>query len=187
MIQREVESDRRERGVDPTPNLVSRHSKVLAAERNIVADSSEDHLRVWVLQQEPDTAANDVRGLIVYEKLTVSLTVVVTAENPGERVQEGRLACSRCSKEQHSFPGRDYEIDAAERPVGSPGVTPSPCARVNSRANRIDRHRVPAQASTVACRPEANRLSAPVAARPRTRNHDPSPAISAPETMAELM
>jgi len=98
VIQREGESDRCERGVDPTPNLVSRHPKVLAAERNIVADASEDHLRVWVLQQETDTAANDLRCLTVNEEFTVSLTIVVTAENPGERVQEGRLACSRCSK-----------------------------------------------------------------------------------------
>ncbi len=94
-VEGDVEPDGVERGADADPDLVARDAQVLAAERDVVADAGEDHLRVRVLQHEPRAAAAGGRILRVDEQGAARLPLVVAAEDAREGVHERGLARTR--------------------------------------------------------------------------------------------
>ena len=80
-------------------------------------------------------------------------------------------------------PGSMTQVEVAQGPGPAARVPPAPAARPHrggcgARAPSCD------QTSARPSRPAAKRLSAPVAASARASAHDPSPAMTAPDTIA---
>ena len=176
--ERHVEADGIQGRLHPRPDLRSRHSEVLAAERHVIAHSREDHLGVGVLQHEPCTSAGGHGRSAVDDQRALALALFLTPEHAGEAVQKGRLARTRCTEHEHTLTGLDAEGDVAQRPGEATRVTPPPAAGLDGGGGRlIGRH----QTRTRASRPEPNRSRAPVAAMPRASTQDRAPAMTAPE------
>src|SRR5947209_20632184 len=123
MVERHVEPDRTKRGRHPAPDLVARDAEILAAERHVVADALENHLRVGILQQK--AGAPRSRGSAVDEQLALALAVILAPQHPGERLQQRGLARAGCAEEQHALPGLDPEVESAHGPPAAAGVTPA--------------------------------------------------------------
>jgi len=98
MVERQVEPDRVERVGDATPGLVARHAEVLAAERDVVADAREDHLRVGILQHETGAAARVGRlplfgvALVVFAAFLGLARLVTAWEGPYRRLARNGFA-----------------------------------------------------------------------------------------------
>ena len=102
------------------------HAEVLAAERDVVADPGEDHLRVGVLQHEPGAARAPGGRHAVDEQRAGLLALVVAAEHAGEAVQQRRLARPRRAEQQHALPGLDAERGVPHRPRAAATRAASP-------------------------------------------------------------
>ena len=102
-------------------------------------------------------------------------------KHTSQAVQQRRFTRAGRAQQQYPLAGLDGQVQIAEGPTLLTGVLPTPLSRCDFGSARSLRH----CAATV--RPEANRLSAPVLASPRTTNHDSTPAISAPDTTAEAV
>ena len=191
VTERRGEADPGEGPGDAPPDVGARNAQVLHAERHVVADPRQDHLRVGVLQDHADAVAPAVGAGAVDQEAAVLVAVLAAAEHAGQAVQQGGLAGTRRAEQQHALAGFDGEVEVADRPVGAAGVTPRPALGAHRRAATAARavwsirH---GQALRVrASRPEANRLRAPVRASPRTTSQESRPATMAPERMAATM
>src|SRR5690606_10894887 len=127
-IARNVETDGIQGFVHPLPDLVPGDAEVLAAERDIVADAREDHLRIGVLQHETGRAADVGGGAVADAQLAGVLALLLAAEHPGETVQQRRLARTGRAEQQHPLPRFDAERDILHRPCVSRGMPPAPAA-----------------------------------------------------------
>ncbi|OUE08779.1 hypothetical protein CMsap09_07510 [Clavibacter michiganensis] len=202
-VEGDVEAHRVEGGADAGPDLLTRDAEVLAAERHVVADTGEDHLRVRILQHEPGAAPETRRVPAVDAERPAGLALVVAAEHARERVHEGRLAGTGRAEQEHALPRLDDEVDVPDRPGAAAGVPPAPALRADGRpADRTRGHPVrqvdaggrgtasrPPHGQTRAAvsRPEAKRESAPVRASARATSHERRPAMTAPETSAAIV
>ncbi len=168
MIERQVETDRVEGHADAPPDLVARHAQVLAAEGHVIPHPRENHLRVGVLQHQAGRGGGE---------RPLHLAVVLVAEHAGETLEQRGLAGSGCPEQQHALPRLDDQVEPAHRPRGAAGGTPAPAARDDRRPGH-GRH-------GQAVLPAANRVRAPVRASAFARYHDPRPAMTAPDTIAQ--
>ena len=186
MRQRQVETDRLERVLNPAPDLIPWHTEVLTPECNIVAHPREDHLRVGILEHQPDTTPGGLGSVAVDPQLAPALALLIAAEDPRECLDKGRLAGSGGTEQQHPLPGLDGQVEVGDGPGDAAGVPPAPAAGcdpgwLQARTGRL------AQTGTAVSRPDANLLSAPVRASPRAISHEPRPASTAPETTAPIV
>ena len=77
MAARQVEPHGIQCRVHPPPDLVPRHTQVLAAERDVVADPGQHHLGIRVLQHETHGPARGRRRPPVDEQLALLLALVL--------------------------------------------------------------------------------------------------------------
>ena len=91
-IERNVEPDSVERGADALPDLVAGDAEVLASERDIVPDPSQDHLRVGVLHHQSRAPARGRGGLPVDEQRPLGFALFCATEDAGEPVEQGRFS-----------------------------------------------------------------------------------------------
>lgn len=82
MPERHIEADCLQGRLRPRPDLRSRHSEVLAAERHVIAHSREDHLGVGVLQHEPRTSAGGHGRSAVDDQRALALALFLTPSTP---------------------------------------------------------------------------------------------------------
>ncbi len=201
-VERQVQPDDVEGGPHALPDLRSWDPGVLAAERDVVAHAGHHGVGLGVLHDEPDATADLPGGDAVDEQRAgdggggVVGGVGFVGQHGRDRPEERGLARTGRTDDGDAFAGLHRQVDAADRPGRAPGVPPPPVPEddpsgSSGSTSSSARHAHAAgevRACCTACsRPTANADSTPVLASARTMSHDPAPAITAPEIVAEMM
>ena len=134
----------------------------------------------------PAAPARRARVAPVDRELAVAVALVIAAEHAGQRGQQRRLARAGRRRAAEPAPPARWRDRGRAAPRPAAGVPPAPAAGATPTARRprsAIRSRLRTSPQTAGrCRPEANRFSAPVGARARDDQPEPStPARTAPE------
>ena len=183
---------------------VAGHREVFGAERDVVAEAGEDHLRFGVLLHQSGAAALGARRLAVDQEAAAFVRVVTVGgpavvgcaasggavtQHAGEGVQQGGFAGARGSQEQHPLPRADVQVQGVDGRCGAAGVAPAPAAGGDrggaDTAVVFAGHQL--KTGSVAALRDANELSTPVLASPRVAIQDSAPAMMAPEMAVKMM
>lgn len=175
MPQRHCEPHSIESLGHPPPDLGALNSQVFASERDFVADARQDGLGVRILKNEANPTSRPARCIAVESQRASLVPLLVTAEDARETCKQRALAGARRTEQQDALSGFDVQVEARNGVGGPAGVTPAPTGRADADP--------PLSVDQEPVRPEANRDSAPVAARPRTANQLSRPT-SAPDAIA---
>ena len=170
MLGGQVESHGTQRRGNPSLDGLGGQTEVLHPEGDIVADAGEDHLRIGILQDQSGAASARIRSLAADEELTAGLAGLL-GQDAGDGMEQSRLAGPRGAEEEDLLTRGDVDVEGPDSRCIAIGMRP----RVSACRDRQCHQRR---------RPEANELSAPVAAIARYAYQAPMPERTRPETMA---
>ena len=196
------EPDGVERARHAREDLVDRLAEVLGPEGHVVAGAREHELRIRILQQQADPPATRADLEAVDGQLSLLLALVGPAEHARPCLQQRRLATAGGAEQQHALTRLDAHVERIEHGGRAPGGSPAPA--LGPEGGRASRGHEPDRASSAeaeaaadaaatgslavdraaSSRPAAKRANAPVRASPRTSSQLPSPAMTAPDTIA---
>ena len=137
MIEGDAQAHGRERVLHARPDLLARNPQVFHAEGHVVTHAGEDHLGLGILHEQAHASPGLGRGDAVHGERAGGLALLGTAQQAGQAAHERRLARPGRAQHEHALARRDIEINARQRSVLAPGVTPSPVARAHARARPL--------------------------------------------------
>ena len=126
-----VHADRVEAVADALPDRFARHVEVFRAERDIVAESFENRLRIRVLQYEADAPPGLADGRAVDGDTPLGQSAIrvngagsavsggihafdIAAEQSGRTFENSGFADAGRPKQQHALAGFDTQVEAAD-------------------------------------------------------------------------
>ena len=139
MIKGRVQAHRAEGLLHARPYLLAGNPQVLHAEGHVVTHAGQDHLGLGVLHEEAHAAPRLGRSDAVDGERAGGLALLGATQQARQAAHERRFARPGRPEHQHALARRDIEINARQRGVLAPGVTPSPSARVHARARPLTR------------------------------------------------
>ncbi len=124
--------------LDAVLDLVVRHAEVLEAEEHLVLDDGGDHLRVDVLQDAADNAADvgegDLAGVLaVHEGHAKELAAEVVGDGAAHHGGERRLAGARGADDAHELALAHGEVDVVEGVLGALAVREGDVLQLDDR------------------------------------------------------
>ena len=134
MIQGDAQAHRAQGLLHARPYLLAGNPQVLHAEGHVVTHAGQDHLGLGVLHEEAHAAPRLRRGNAVNGERAGGLALLGATQQARQAAHERRLARPGRPEHQHALARRDIEINARQRGVLAPSVTPSPSARAHARA-----------------------------------------------------
>jgi hypothetical protein len=105
-----------QRGPNSWPDVIGRDPAVLKPERDVVTGAAHHQLGLGILEDQPTARAGGCRSLPEDAQLALGFATAALVEQAGQTRQQGRLARSRRSKKQDSFPGLDDQVEVPDRP-----------------------------------------------------------------------
>ena len=137
MIKGHIQAHRIQGVGHARPYLLAGNPQVLHAEGNVVTHAGQDHLGLGVLHEEAHAAPRLRRGNAIDGERTGGLALLGTTQQARQAAHERRLARPGRPEHQHALTRRDIKINARQRGVLAPSVTPSPSARAHARARPL--------------------------------------------------
>jgi hypothetical protein len=95
---------------------VEGYPQILRTERHVVAAAGHHQLALRILEQQAGAAVHVKRAFG---------GPAVRGEQPRERGEQGALAGTRRSQQEHPFTAFDAQVDPAQRPGPAAGVAPT--------------------------------------------------------------
>ncbi|GEP28209.1 hypothetical protein CLE01_28070 [Cryobacterium levicorallinum] len=143
MANGDVEADHLEGILYAPPNFPTRHADIFATEGDIIADASENYLRVGVLEDQADLTLGVARLGAVHAQSTALLALFVAAEHASQRVQQRRFSRTGCTEQENPLARLDAEGQLAHRPAPPTGMAPTPVAGVDGCTSPRRAHQHP--------------------------------------------
>ena len=141
MIKGCVQAHRAQGLLHARPYLLAGNPQVLHTEGHVVTHAGQDHLGLRVLHEEAHAAPRLRRGNAVNGESAGGLALLGATQQARQAAHERRLARPGRPEHQHALTRRDIEINARQRGVLAPSVTPSPFARAHARARPLTQRR----------------------------------------------
>ena len=137
MMQGHVQARRAQGLLHARPDRLAGNPQVLHAESHVVTHASQDHLGLRILHEQAHAAPGLGRHDAVNGERAGGLALLGAAQQARQAAHQRRLARPGRPEHQHALTRRDIEINARQRGVLAPSVTPSPSARAHARTRPL--------------------------------------------------